>query len=483
MSSVDAIVVGAGPNGLAAAVTLARAGLTVRVFERGETIGGGARTEELTLPGFLHDVCSAVHPLALSSGFFRRFELHKRIDLIVPEISYAQPLDGGRAGIAWRDLDRTVESLGVDGPAWRGLFGPLVRHADEVAQFAGSQILQLPRHPLTAALLGLRILEQGSAAWGQRFRQDIAPALLTGVFAHSIRRMPSLETAAVGLVLATAGHARGWPIPVGGSASIVEALAADLRAHGGEIVTDTEITDVAELPSATAVLFDVSPKALSRIVGERLPERYRRSLDRFRHGNAVAKVDFALSAPVPWTNPELAAAGTLHVGGTRAQMVRAEADVASGRDPADPYVLVSQPSTFDSSRAPDGQHVLWAYTHVPKGSTHDRQEAIIAKIERYAPGFRDTILATASRTATDVESHNPNYIGGDIGGGDITMAQLIARPVLSPTPWRTPARGIYLCSASTPPGPGVHGLAGYYAAMDALRTQFGVTTPPSLAMD
>ncbi|MET4783084.1 phytoene dehydrogenase-like protein [Glaciihabitans sp. UYNi722] len=444
---------------------------------------GGARTEELTLQGFLHDVCSAVHPLALSSGFFRRFELHKRIELVVPPISYAQPLDDGQAGIAWRDLDRTAESLGVDGPAWRRLFAPLVRHADQIAQFAGSQILQVPRHPVALLQLGLRILEQGSVDWGTRFRQDVAPALLTGVFAHAIRRMPSPSTAAAGLVLATAGHARGWPIPVGGSQSIVDALAADLIAHGGEIVTDTEITDIAELPTATAVLFDTTPRALSSIAGARLPHSYRRSLDRFRYGGAVAKVDFALSDPVPWTNPQLAGAATLHVGGTRAQMVQAEADVAAGRDPQDPYVLVSQPTPFDPSRAPDGKHVLWAYTHVPKGSTHDRQEAIIAKIERYAPGFRDTILATASRTATDIGRYNPNYIGGDIGAGDVGLGQLIARPVLSPTPWRTPARGIYLCSASTPPGPGVHGLAGYYGAMDALRRQFGATSAPHLGVE
>ena len=482
MDECDAIVVGAGPNGLAAAVVLARAGLSVRVYERDNTIGGGARTEELTLPGFLHDVCSAVHPQALSSGFFRAFELEKRLSFVVPEISYAHPLDRGRSGIAWRDLDRTADGLGADGAAWKRLLGPLVRHADQVAQFAGSQVLQVPRHPITLARLGLRILEQGSRGWNLRFREDLAPAMLTGVNVHAIRPVPSLSTAAAGLVLATTGHARGWPIPIGGSRSIIDALADDLLAHGGEIVTGTEITSVAELPPARVILFDVSPRALSRIAGDRLPDRYRRSLEKFRYGNAVAKVDFALSAAVPWTDDRLAQAATLHVGGTRQEIESSEADVAAGRHPEDPYVLVSQPTVFDPSRAPKGKHVLWAYTHVPRGSAEDRTEAITAKIERYAPGFRDTILALASRSAVEVERDNPNYIGGDIAAGDVTIAQLLARPVLSPTPWRTAARGLYLCSSSTPPGPAVHGLAGYYAAMTALRDEFGITRRPFLGV-
>jgi len=482
MDECDAIVVGAGPNGLAAAVVLARAGLSVRVYERENAIGGGARTEELTLPGFLHDLCSAVHPQALSSGFFRAFELEKRVSFIVPEMSYAHPLDDGRSGIAWRDLDRTVDGLGVDGAAWKRLLGPLVRHADQVAQFAGSQVLQLPRHPITLARLGVRILEQGSRGWNLRFHDDLAPAMLTGVNVHAIRPVPSLSTAAAGLVLATTGHARGWPIPIGGSRSITDAMADDLLSHGGEIVTGTEITSIAELPPARVILFDVTPRALSRIAGDRLPDRYRRSLDRFRYGNAVAKVDFALSGPVPWTDDRLAAAATLHVGGTRQEMETSEADVAAGRHPQDPYVLVSQPTPFDPSRAPEGKHVLWAYTHVPRGSVEDRTEAITAKIERYAPGFRDTILASVSRSAVDVERHNPNYIGGDIAAGDVTVTQLLARPVLSATPWRTAARGLYLCSSSTPPGPAVHGLAGYYAAMTALRDEFGVTRRPFLGL-
>ena len=479
MSDYDAIIVGSGPNGLSAAVTLARAGLKVIVFERNPTIGGGARTAELTLPGFLHDVCSAVHPMALASGFFRRFGLDRRIDLRVPEISYGHPLDGGRAGIAWRDLDRTADGLGVDGPAFKRLMAPLVANADRVAQFTGSQLLQLPRHPLTAAIFGLRALEQGSAAWNLRFSEDVAPAMLSGVGAHSIRPMPSLSTAGAALSLGTYAHAHGWPIPIGGSQAIVEALADDLRAHGGEIVTDTEIFSLDELPRATAVLLDVSAKAMLRLVT--MPAEYAKRVERFRFGNAVAKVDYALSGPVPWTNPELHGAGTLHVGGSRAEIAAAEADVAAGRHSASPYVLVAQPSIADPTRAPAGQHVLWAYTHVPRDSSVDQTEAITAQIERFAPGFRDLILARSSMTARDMENYNPNYVGGDIASGGASFAQLLKRPVLSPEPWRTPAPGVYLCSSSTPPGPGVHGLPGYYAARSALRHEFGITAAPSLA--
>ena len=481
---VDVAVVGAGPNGLAAAVTMARAGLAVRVYERNPTIGGGARTAEVTLPGFLHDICSAVHPMALASGFFRQFGLDRRIDLALPEISYGHPLDGGRAGIAFRDIERTAAELGADGPAWMRLMGPLAQEADRVAQFAGSPLLRIPAHPLTTVRFGLRALEQGSPLWNARFRGEVAPAMITGVAAHSIRPMPSPSTAGAALSLGAYAHGRGWPVPIGGSQAIVDALADDLRAHGGEIRTDAPVTSLDEVRPARAVLLDVAPKNLVAIAGDRLPRRYVSALGRFRYGNAVAKVDFALSGPVPWQNELLRGAGTVHVGGTRQAIAASEADVAAGRHSDDPYVLVAQPSLFDRSRTPADQpdaHVLWAYTHVPRDSDVDQTEAIIRQLERFAPGFRDLILASSSRTAKDLENYDPNYVGGDIAAGGASLWQLAARPVLSLNPWATPAAGVYLCSSSTPPGPGVHGLAGWYAARRALAAEFGITDMPSLA--
>ncbi|GAA4051013.1 phytoene desaturase family protein [Agromyces indicus] len=479
--AVDAIVVGAGPNGLAAAVTLARAGLSVRVYEAAPTPGGGARTEELTLPGYLHDVCSAVHPMALASPFFRGFELERRIELRLPPISYGHPLDGGRAGLAWRDLERTAEGLGRDGAAYAGLLRGLAAHDDALMDLIGSSLVRVPRHPLVGLRFGLAVLEQGSWAWNARFREEVAPAMLAGVAAHAIRPMPSPATAGAGLVLTALAHARGWPIPVGGSGAIVGAMVDDLRAHGGEVVTDAAIDDLAALPAARAVVLDVTPRALDRIAGDRLPDRYRRALRRFRYGNAAAKVDFALAGPVPWANPALAEAGTVHVGGTRAEIAAGEREVARGRHPASPYVLVSQPSIVDPTRAPDGRHTLWTYTHVPAGSTADPTEAVVRQIERFAPGFRDVILASSARSAVDLEADNPNYIGGDIASGAPSLMQLVRRPVISPDPWRTPLSGVYLASSSTPPGPGVHGLAGWNAARSALRHEFGVLSPPDLA--
>jgi phytoene dehydrogenase-like protein len=478
-TETDATVVGAGPNGLAAAVILARAGLAVTLYERAATIGGGARTAELTLPGFLHDVCSAVHPMALASPFFRAFGIGERIELRVPEISYAHPLDGGGAGIAYRDLGRTVEELGADGPAWRGLLRLLSDHAVELGEVTGSTLVRLPRHPLVLASLGLRALEQGGGAWNSRFGNDLAPAMLTGVIAHANRRLPDVASAAAGLVLATHAHAGGWPIPIGGSQSIMNALADDFVAHGGRIETGTEVTSLSELPRAKAVLLDVSPRAFLRLAGDRLPGGYARRLGRFRYGNAVAKVDFALDGPVPWHNELLAAAPTLHLGGTRAEIVASEREVGAGRAPASPYVLVSQPSIIDGSRAPVGKQVLWAYTHVPSGSTEDRTDAVTSQIERFAPGFRDRVLASHSSSAVEVADYNPNYIGGDISSGDVSLPQLVSRPRVF-DPWSTPLDGVYLCSGSSAPGPGVHGMGGLNAAKRALARRFGITELPKL---
>lgn len=482
MDSVDVIIVGSGPNGMSAAVTLARAGLSVRVYEGESTIGGGARTSELTLPGFLHDVGSAVHPLALSSAFFRRFELSKRVDFIVPAMSYAHPLSDGRAGLAWRDLDRTAAELGTDGPRWRRLFGPLVRHSDALNQFAMSPLLGVPEHPIIAARFALRVLEHGISEGYSRFSGVTAPALLTGVSAHSVGRIPTLAGTAAGLVLATAAHDRGWPIAVGGSQSIIAALAADFIAHGGEIVTGTRVRSLEELPRARAVILNTSPRAAARLAAGRLPFAYRQQLESFRYGNAVAKVDFALSGAVPWRNPRLAEAGTVHLGGTRAELASAAAHVAAGRHPQRPYVVLSQPTVFDATRAPQGKHVLWAYTPVPANSTEDRTDAIVRTIEAQAPGFRDLILASTSTSAVEIENFNPNFIGGDIASGEMSLRQVIGRPVLSHTPWQTPVQGIYIASGSTAPGPGVHGLAGFFAACQVLSAEFGISSVPSLSI-
>lgn len=480
-AELDAVVVGAGPNGLAAAVTLARAGLGVRVYERLGAVGGGTATSELTLPGFRHDVCSAVHPLALASPFFREFGLGDRIDFAVPEISFAHPLDGGRAGVAYRDLERTVDGLGRDGAAYRALLGPLVAASDQIADFTTHPLVRVPPHIVAPVRFGLAALSQSGRWWNTPFVEDAAPSMITGVSAHTILPLPSLASAAAGLALTTYAHARGWPIPIGGSQAIADALADDLVAHGGEIVTDAEITSLDELPPARTVLLDVTPAALVRLAGPRMPDAYRRRLERFRYGNGVLKVDFALSGPVPWTNEAVRRAGTVHVGGTRAEVAAAENVVARGGVPERPYVLVAQPSTFDDSRAPDGMHTLWTYTHVPAGSSVDTTEAVVAQIERFAPGFRDLIVATSTLTAVDMEQHNPNYPGGDIAAGLPDVRQLLGRPTISTEPWRTAIPGVYLCGASTSPGPGVHGMAGWLAARSALRHEFGTRILPHLA--
>ena len=478
----DASVVGAGPNGLAAAVVLARAGLKVQLVERASTIGGGTRTAELTLPGFRHDICSAVHPMAMASGFFRRWGLEQRVEMIVPEISYAHPVDGGTAGVAYRDLERTVAGLGVDGPTWRRMFGRLVDLEDEISQFTLSPILQVPRHPGTVVEFGLRILAQGGPWWDAGLKTREATALLAGVMAHAIRPMPSLSASAAGLTLAVHGHGRGWALPRGGSQSIADALAADLVAHGGVIETDTEITDLGQLDSDVALL-DVTPRQLISMAGARLPDGYRRRLERFRYGGGASKVDFALSGPVPWAVDALRGSPTVHLGGDRADVARAEHDVARGRHSDDPFVLVVQPSVVDDTRAPSGQHSLWTYAHVPSGSTRDMTEVITAQIERFAPGFRDVLLASHSYSADELEAHDPNYIGGDIASGAPSLKQLVVRPVLSTEPWRTPVAGVYLASSSVPPGPSVHGMGGAYAARSALRHEFGITDLPHLGPD
>ncbi|WP_294563058.1 NAD(P)/FAD-dependent oxidoreductase [uncultured Arthrobacter sp.] len=474
---VDVEVVGSGPNGLAAGVVLARAGLSVRVHESAATIGGGSRTLPLMEEGAVHDVCSAVHPMALVSEFFTSFELRRRIGFAIPEVSYAHPLDSGRAGIAYRSLERTVAELGVDGPAYRRLMQPLIDSRDGILALTLNHLLRVPKNPRAAARLAAAVLDQGSPAWNRRFRGEEAPAMLTGVMAHPVGPLPSLTAAGAGMVLGLLAHAGGWAIPVGGSQAIADAMARDIEDHGGEILTGSRVRSLAELGGARAVLLDVAPPALVEMARGRLPGGYARALRRFRFGNAACKVDFLLSGPVPWTNSEVARAGTVHLGGTRAEVAAAEADVNAGRHPERPYVLVSQPSLFDPTRAPAGRHTLWTYCHVPRGSTTDMTEAITAQIERFAPGFRDLIVDSHSSTAAQLGEYNENYVGGDFGSGAVDLRQMIARPVLAAHPWATPLKGVYLCSQSAPPGPGVHGMAGFHAAKLALRREFGLGMP------
>ncbi|MBF4994555.1 NAD(P)/FAD-dependent oxidoreductase [Arthrobacter gandavensis] len=473
----DVTVVGAGPNGLAAAVTMARAGLSVRVLEAAPTAGGGSRTSELIRPGHRHDICSAVHPMALAAPFFRDFGLSERIRLEVPDVSYAQPMDGGRAALAYRSLDRTVQDLGADGKAWSALMRPLVQHSEAITRTLMDPLLKIPGEPLAALRFGLAALDQGTGAWNRRFSEDRAPALLTGVMAHPVGRLPSLPSAGGGLLLALLAHTVGWPVPVGGSQAIADAMVEDLRAHGGELETGHRVDSLRELSGSRAVILDTAPAGLLRLAAGALPARYERALRQFRYGNAACKVDFILSGPVPWANPALTEAGTVHLGGTRAETAASEAAVASGRHPEQPYVLLSQPSAFDPSRAPAGRHILWTYCHVPAGSDRDMAAAVTAQIERFAPGFRDVVVETRTTTARGLAAYNENYVGGDFGAGAVTLGQMIRRPVLSPVPWKTPLKGVFLCSASTPPGPGVHGMGGYHAAGQALRGVFGLPLP------
>lgn len=467
-----ATIIGSGPNGLAAAVTLARAGYQVRVLEAASTFGGATRSAQSTIPGFVHDVGSAIHPAAYSSPFFRAFGLGDRLEWIVPEKAYAHPLDGGRAVIAWHDLERTADALGADARAWRALLRPLSAHIDGVLDFTGSALLRVPRHPITAFRYALRTLEQGTLLAEHTFRTEEAAALFAGVVAHPNTRLPSLGAAAAGLLLAAQAHAGGWAYPRGGAQAIADALRADLEAHGGVVETDRHVQDLSSLDwgdpmRGDLLLLNASPKLALTLPD--VPPRYARALRAYRYGAAAAKVDFALDGPVPWTNPEVADAPTVHIGGTRAEVWASENAVARGEVSERPYVLTVQPSVLDDSRAPKGKSVFWAYMHVPANSDLDPTEPIIRQVERFAPGFRDRILASHAEPASQREALNPAAIGGDILGGAFTMLQAVRRPSFSPAPWRTPMPGVYLSSASTPPGPGVNGMAGWHAASTALQ--------------
>jgi phytoene dehydrogenase-like protein len=477
----DAIVVGAGPNGLAAAVTLAAAGLRVLVIEGAAEVGGGCRTQELTLPGFRHDVCSAAHPLAVASPFFQRFGLAARgVRLAHPEVAFAHPLDGGRAAVVTRSVAATAARLGEDAAPYRRLMQPVANAGDGLVGLVLSSMRRPPAHYSPGLAVFALNGPRTAAGVARRFRSAEARGLFAGVAAHAMMPLTARPTGGVGLMLGGLAHMVGWPVVVGGSGQITDAMAAAVRAAGGSIETGRWVRSLAELPRARAVLLDVAPRALLSMAGDKLPARYRAQLERFRYGAGVCKVDFALSGPVPWLNEACRRAGTLHLGGTFEEVAAAEADVAVGRHPDSPYVLVVQPGVVDPSRAPAGQHTLWAYCHVPPESDVDMTAQVEAQIERFAPGFRDLILARATRTAVDEEAHNPNYVGGDIAAGMQTIRQTVLRPVPRWNPYRTPLKGVYLCSSSTPPLPGVHGRCGELAARTALRDVFGVRRRPDV---
>ena len=465
----DAVVVGSGPNGLAAAITIAQTGRSVLVLEAADTPGGGARTAELTLPGFRHDVCSALHPLAVGSPFLSTLPLAEHgLEWIHPRYPVAHPLDDGSAAVLECDVDATAENLGDDAESYRNLMSPLVRDWNRIAAGAMGP-LRPPRNPIAMGRFGLKALRSARGLADSWLRTERARALFAGIAAHSVTPLEFRGSAAAGLILQVAGHAVGWPMPRGGAQSLTDAMVSYLQSQGGEVVTGVRVDSLDELPQASAVLLDVGARELGWISGDRLPTGYRRKLDAFRYGPGVFKIDWALDAPIPWTAAECGEAGTVHLAGTLEEIADAEAAVWRGEHPERPFVLLAQPTMFDNTRAPSGKHVAWAYCHVPNGSDFDMTERIEAQVERFAPGFRERVLARSVMSPSDVEAYNANYVGGDIGGGANTLRQLFARPVSAIAPYRTPIKGIYLCSASTPPGAGVHGMCGYWAARDAMK--------------
>jgi phytoene dehydrogenase-like protein len=464
---LDAIIVGSGPNGLAAAVTLARAGRSVEVFEAKAQIGGGAKAEELTLPGFIHDVCSAAHPLAIASPFFSELPLREHgLEWIHSPAAMAHPLDNEPAALLKPSLDETAAGLGEDERAYRRLFGTLSKEWPRLLpELLGP--VRFPRHPLALALFGALALSPAGTLTRTAFRTSRARALFAGICAHSILPFSWAASSAVGLVLTHAGHGQGWPIPRGGSQSISHALASYLRSLGGTIHTSSPVVSLGQLPRSRAVIFDLTPRQILKIAGDRFTPGFRSGLSKYRYGPGVFKVDWALNGPIPWASSECGTAATVHVAGTLEEIERSEKGAWKGFPVERPYVLLTQPSLFDPSRAPAGHQTAWGYCHVPHGSTENRLEAIEAQIERFAPGFRSRILARHVMGPRDLEERNANLVGGDIGGGSADIGQLFLRPTRRL--YRTSDPALFICSSSTPPGPGVHGMCGHHAALAVLR--------------
>ena len=465
-SEFDAVVIGSGPNGLAAALVFARAGKSVLVLEARDEIGGGARSAALTLPGFLHDVCSAVHPMAVASPFLRSLPLDQHgLQWIYPRYALAHPFDDGTAAILENSIEDSCRSLGADGNSYRWLIAPIVANWDALAESILGPLNPF-RHPLLMARFGTHALQPSIFLAKSKFKLDSTRALFAGLAAHSIMPLESWGTSAIALVLAAIAHARGWPIAKGGSQQIANALASYLRSLGGEIRSNVRVRSSADLPPSKILLCDLSPRGLAQIFGDRLPPSYRRSLDKFEYGPAVFKVDWALSGPIPWKAPQCSEAGTVHLGGTFDEIARSEHDCWHEKHSEKPFVLLAQPSLFDASRAPAGSHTAWAYCHVPNGSRFDMTSRIEAQVERFAPGFRQLVLARSTRSPAQLEEENANLVGGSITGGANSLRQLFWRPTARL--YQTPLPNVFLCSASTPPGAGVHGMCGYHAATRAL---------------
>lgn len=472
MSHYDAIIVGSGPNGIAAAIHLQQKGLKTAIFEQAADFGGSTRTKELTLPGFKHDVGAAILPMGIASPFFRTLDLQKYgLEWIYPEIPYAHPFDDGTALACYQDIERTIEQLGTDSKSYKNLFQPIVDQWDNIENSLLGP-LTFPKHPISLGKFGLKALPSATQLADYFFENEKSKAFFYGSAAHSTLPLTNIASASFGLVLTAVAHKFGWPFPKGGTINFTKALVQHYESLGGEIFLNQKVEDVRSLPQAKAFLFDLTPKQLLKVKGTKFSSFYRLRMDHFNYGAGVFKMDWALSEPIPFKNEKCKKAGTVHLGFTTEEIINSEKNIHHKNITETPYVLVAQHTNFDPSRAPQGKHTAWAYCHIPNGSTEDFSEIIENQIERAAPGFKDAILATSKMNPLELQSFNPNIVGGDINGGRQDITQLFTRPIAKVSPYATPDERVYICSSSTPPGGGVHGMCGFHAAEKALKDHF-----------